>query len=50
MLLRWPGSAIGVWLLLDFRRQFNKSPDCFSAGWEVGLAATPIIYRPQKLL
>src|SRR5262249_47832235 len=50
MLLLWPSSAIGIWLLLDFGRQFNKSPDCFSTRWEVGLAATPVVYRPQKLL
>jgi len=50
MLLLWPNSAIGIWLLLDFGRQFNKSPDCFSTRWEVGLAATPVVYRPQKLL
>src|SRR5215831_16235059 len=51
MLLLWPSSAIGVrLLLLDFCRQFNKSPDCFSTRWEVGLAATPVVYRPQKLL
>jgi hypothetical protein len=41
---------IGVWLLLDFGRQFNKPPDCFSTRWEVGLAAAPVVYRPQKLL
>jgi hypothetical protein len=46
----WPSSAIGVWLLLDFSRQFNKSPDCFSTRWEVALAAAPVIYRSQKLL
>src|SRR6478736_1124380 len=46
----WPISAIGVWLLLDFNRQFNKSSDCFSTRWEVGLAAAPVVYRPQKLL
>jgi hypothetical protein len=45
-----PGSAIGVWLLLDFGRQLNKSSDCFSTRWEVGLASAPIVYRPQKLL
>jgi hypothetical protein len=50
MVLHWPSSAIGVWLLLDFSRQFNKSPDCFSTRWEVALAAAPIIYRSQKLL
>jgi hypothetical protein len=50
MLLLWPSSAMGVWLLLDFGRQFNKSPDCFSTRWEVGLAAAPVVYRPQKLL
>jgi hypothetical protein len=50
MLLLWPSSAMGVWLLLDFGRQFNKSPDCFSTRWEVGLAAAPVAYRPQKLL
>jgi hypothetical protein len=50
MPLLWPSSAIGVWLLLDFGRQFNKSPDCFSTRWEVGLAAAPVVYRPQKLL
>src|SRR5215471_6268106 len=50
MLLLWPSSAIGIWLLLDFGRQFNKSPDCFSTRREVGLAATPVVYRPQKLL
>ena len=46
----WPTSAIGVWLLLDFNRQFNKSSDCFSTRWEVGLAAAPVVYHPQKLL
>jgi hypothetical protein len=50
MLLHWASSAIGVWLLLDFGRQFNKSSDCFSTRWEVALAATPVIYRSQKLL
>src|SRR5262245_58902793 len=50
MVLHWPSSAIGVWLLLDFSRQFNKSPDCFSTRWEVALAAAPVIYRSQKLL
>jgi hypothetical protein len=45
-----PSSAIAVWLLLDFGRQFNKAPDCFSTGWEVGLAAAPVVYGPQKLL
>jgi hypothetical protein len=49
-LLLWPRSAIGVRLLLDFGRQFNKSPDCFSTRWEVGLAAAPVVYHPQKLL
>ena len=49
-MLLWPTSAIGVWLLLDFNRQFNKSSDCFSTRWEVGLAAAPVVYRPQKLL
>jgi len=46
----WPISAIGVWLLLDFNRQFNKSSDRFSTRWEIGLAAAPVVYRPQKLL
>ena len=46
----WPTSAIGVWLLLDFSRQFNKSSDCFSTRWEVGLAAAPVVYHLQKLL
>ena len=50
IMLLWPTSAIGVWLLLDFNRQFNKSSDCFSTRWEVGLAAAPVVYRPQKLL
>jgi hypothetical protein len=50
MLLLWSSLAIGVWLLLDFGRQFNKSPDCFSTRREVGLAAAPVVYRPQKLL
>src|SRR5262245_1721900 len=45
-----PTSAIGVWLLLDFDRQFNKSSDCFSTRWEIGLTAAPVVYRPQKLL
>jgi len=49
-LLLWPSSAIGVWLFLNFGRQFNKSPDCFRARWEVGLAAAPVVYDPQKLL
>jgi hypothetical protein len=49
-MLLWPTSAIGVWLLLDFNRQFNKASDCFSTRWEVGLAAAPVVYRPQKLL
>ena len=46
----WPTSAIGVSLLLDFSRQFNKSSDCFSTRWEVGLAAAPVVYHLQKLL
>ena len=50
MPLVWPSSAIGGWLLLDFGRQFNKSPDCFSTRWEVGLATAPVVYRPQKRL
>ena len=41
--------AVGVGLLLDFGRQFNKSPDCFSTGGEVELGAPPVVYRPQKL-
>src|SRR5262249_9355897 len=45
-----PGSAIDVRLLLDFGRQFNKPPDCFSTRWEVGLVPPPVVYRPQKLL
>jgi hypothetical protein len=49
-MLLWPTSAIGVWLFLDFDRQFNKSPDCFSTRWKIGLAATPVVYHPQKLL
>jgi hypothetical protein len=49
-MLLWPSSAIGFWLLLDFRRQLNKSPDCFSTRWEVGLAPAPVVYRPQKML
>jgi hypothetical protein len=49
-MLLWPSSAIGVWLLLDFDRQFNKSPDCFSTRWKIGLAAAPVVYHPQKLL
>jgi hypothetical protein len=47
--LLWPSSAIGVWLLLDFGRQFNKSSDCFSTRREVGLAPAPIVYHSQKL-
>jgi hypothetical protein len=43
-------SAIGVWLLFDFGRQFNKPPDGFSSRWKVGLRAAPVVYRPQKLL
>jgi hypothetical protein len=43
-------SAIGIWLLFDSGRQFNKSPDCFSTRWEVGLTAAPVVYHPQKLL
>jgi hypothetical protein len=43
-------SAIGVRLLFNFNRQFNKSSDCFSTRGEVGLAAPPVVYRPQKLL
>jgi hypothetical protein len=50
MLLLWPSSVIGVWLLLDFGRQFNKSPDCFSTRWKIGLAAAPVVYCPQKVL
>src|SRR6516165_3990601 len=50
MLLLRSSSAIGVWLLLNFGRQFNKSPDCFSTRREVRLAAAPVVYRPQKLL
>src|SRR5262249_19049029 len=50
MVLHWPSSAIGVWLLLDFSRQFNKSPDCFSTRCEDDLAAAPDIYRSQKPL
>src|SRR6266446_2956316 len=50
MLLLWPNSAVGVWLLLDFGRQFNKSPDCFSTRREVGLAPAPVVYHSQKLL
>jgi hypothetical protein len=50
MLLLWSSSAIGVWFLLDFGRQFNKSPDCFSTRREVGLTAAPVVYRPQKML
>jgi hypothetical protein len=50
MRLLCPGSATDVWLLLDFGRQFNKSPDCFSTRWEVGLPPAPIVYHPQKLL
>src|SRR5215813_9078908 len=50
MLLLRSSSAIGVWLLLNFGRQFNKSPDCFGTRWEVGLAAAPVVYRPQKVL
>src|SRR5262245_57677165 len=50
IMLPWPTSAIGVWLLPDFNRQFNKSSDCFSTRWEIGLAAAPVVYRPQKLL
>src|SRR5260370_38897538 len=45
-----PSSAIGVWLHLDFGRHFNESPDCFGTRWQVGLAATPVVYGPQKLL
>src|SRR5262245_19055551 len=45
-----PSSAVALRLFLDFGRQFNKSPDCFSTRWEVGLAAAPIVYRPQKVL
>jgi hypothetical protein len=45
-----PISAVAIWLLLDFARQFNKAPDCFSTRREVGLAAAPVVYRPQKLL
>src|SRR5262249_32987751 len=48
--LLWLISAVAIWLLLDFARQFNKSPDCFSTRWEVGLAAAPLVYRPQKVL
>jgi len=43
-------SAIGVWLLFDFGRQFNKSPDCFSTRGEVGLSSAPVVYHAQKLL
>jgi len=43
-------SAIGVWLPLDFRREFNKSPNRFGTRREIGLAAAPVVYRPQKLL
>jgi hypothetical protein len=50
MLLLWASSAIGVRLLLDFGRQFNKAPDCFSTRREVGLVAAPVVYCPQKLL
>jgi hypothetical protein len=46
----WASSVIGVGLLLDFSRQFNKSPDCFGTGWEVDLGAPPVVYHPQKLL
>jgi hypothetical protein len=48
--LPWRSSAVGVWLLPDFGRQFNKSPDCFSTRGEVGLAPAPVVYGPQKLL
>jgi hypothetical protein len=43
-------SALGIWLLFDFGREFNKSPDCLGARWEVGLAAAPVVYHSQKLL
>jgi hypothetical protein len=50
MLLLWFSSVVGVWVLLDFGRGFNESPDCLSTRWEVGLAAAPVVYYPQKLL
>jgi hypothetical protein len=43
-------SAIGVWLLFEFGRQFNKPPDRFSTRWEVALGPAPVVYRAQKLL
>jgi hypothetical protein len=40
----------GVGLLLDFGRQFNKSPDCFSTRWKVDLqtAQTPASEMPER--
>jgi hypothetical protein len=43
-------SAIGIWLLFDFGRQFNKPPDRFSTRWEVALGPAPVVYHAQKLL
>jgi hypothetical protein len=39
-----------IGLLLDFGRQFNKSPDCFSTRRKVSLGPAPVVYHPQKLL
>jgi hypothetical protein len=50
MLLLWRRSPVDVWLLLNFGRQFNEAPYCFSTRWEIGLAPAPIVYRSQKLL
>jgi len=43
-------SAIRIWLLTAFGRQFNESPDGFGTGRKVELSAAPVVYHSQKLL
>jgi hypothetical protein len=41
-------SAIGIWLLFHFGRQFNHSPDCFGSRGDVHLSAAPVVHSSQK--
>jgi hypothetical protein len=43
-------SAIEIKLPLHLGGQFNHSPDCFSTGRDVGLAAPPVVDGSQKIL